>query len=93
MSLRVRPPASRTCPLFGSCPGRRRTAVCSGGDHCPTGQTGAVHSGSCRCSLLGGNPATRDDQTHSLQHTEQKRLTMLNNTEMKGCLQGLSLTS
>lgn len=76
MSLRVRPPASRTCPLCGSCPGRRRTAVCSGGDPCPTGQTGAVHSGNFGCSLLWGNPATRDGQTHSLQHTERKRFTM-----------------
>lgn len=76
VALPVRPPASRTCPLFGSCPGRRCRAVCSEGDPCPTGQTGAVHSGSCRCSLLWGNPATQDGQTHSLQHTEKKRLTM-----------------
>lgn len=74
VSLRARPPASRTCPLFGSCPGRRRRAVCSGGDPCPTGQTGAVHSGNFGCFLLWGNPATRDGQTHSLQHTERKKV-------------------
>lgn len=75
VSLRVRQPASRTCPPFGSCPGRRRRAVCSGGDPYPAGQTGAVRSGSSGRSLPWGNPATRDDQTHSLQHTERRRFT------------------
>lgn len=76
VSLRVRQPASRTCPPFGSCPGRRRRAGCSGGVPRPTGQTGAVHSGNSGRSLPWGNPATRDDQTHSLQHTQQRRVTM-----------------
>lgn len=76
VSLRVRQPASRTCPPFGSCPGRRRRAGCSGGVPRPTGQTGAVHSGNSGRSLPWGNPATRDDQTHSLQHTQQRRFTM-----------------
>lgn len=76
VSLQVRQPASRTCPPFGSCPGRRRRAGCSGGVPCPTGQTGAVHSGNSGRSLPWGNPATRDDQTHSLQHTQWRRFTM-----------------
>lgn len=70
MFLQVGQPASRTCLLYGSCPGQRRRADGSGDAPDLLSSTAAGHTGNYTHSLPWGNPATQDGQTHSLQHRE-----------------------